>query len=66
MRYLALLLLLTAPVLAQQPQQTPLEQALGARLMQELSSGVSCETKVIGLQKQLDDLKKELENAQHK
>lgn len=48
-----LFLLLAAPCFAQQQQQSPGEQALGAKLMQELQSGLNCSANLIGAQAEL-------------
>jgi hypothetical protein len=39
---------------AQQQQQTPSEQALGVKLMQEIQGGLNCSAGLIAVQKQLD------------
>lgn len=55
-------LLVATSALAQ--QQTPGEQALGAKLMQELQSGLNCGTSLISVQRELETAKariKELE-----
>ena len=51
---LVALLLSAAPALAQQQQQTPSEQALGVKLMQEIQGGLNCSAGLIAVQKQLD------------
>lgn len=49
---IALALLASSAAFAQQ-QQTPGEQALGAKLMQELQGGLNCSANLIGAQAEL-------------
>lgn len=61
-KFIAILLILTAPAIAQ--QQVPTEQALGEKLFQEIQIGLNCRANLIGLQAELDKMKarvKELE-----
>lgn len=53
-RVLALFLVLpTMQATAQQQQQTPLEQALGAKLLGEINAGLACSAESISLKAQL-------------
>lgn len=45
-------LLLASPAIAQQ-QPTPIQQALGERLMREVNEGLQCSASLIGLQQEL-------------
>lgn len=65
----AVLLFIASAASAQQPA-TPTEQALGAKLMAEISAGLTCSSNMItaqaqlaDLQKQVGDLKKQLAEA---
>ena len=49
--FVLLVLLLATPARAQ--QQTPTEQALGAKLMQELQGGLNCNTSLISVRNDL-------------
>jgi hypothetical protein len=66
MKYSPLVFLLSiTPALAQQPQQSPAEQALGSKLMQEINAGLQCTQQLIGANKQIEQLQariKELES----
>jgi hypothetical protein len=58
-----ILLALAAPAMAQQPvQQSPQEQALGNRLMTEIGTSLQCQAALITAQRELEELKK---NVQH-
>lgn len=61
-RLVATLLLLStlAPAAAQQVPavQTPDQQALAGKLMQEISSGLQCQSALITAQRELEELKK--------
>jgi hypothetical protein len=47
-------LFLDSPIAyAQQPQQSPAEQALGSKLMQEINAGLQCTQNLISMQQQL-------------
>ena len=52
LKYMLPLCLFASPCLAQQ-QQSPGEQALGAKLMQELQSGLNCNAQLISVQAEL-------------
>ena len=58
MKILLLTMLLITPALA---QQTPQEQALGQKLLQEINQGLQCNATVIDLNKKLADLQKQLD-----
>lgn len=62
----ALSLLAISPVFSQQQQQTLFEQALSAKLSQEINSSLACSTTLIATQRDLEAAKariKELETA---
>lgn len=53
------IMLCAAPVFAQ--QASPVEQALGAKLSQEINAGLICNTSLIDLQRQLAEARKQIE-----
>lgn len=57
MKWTLPLLFLATPALA---DQSSLDQALSAKLMSEINSGLQCSTNLLDLQKQLDAAKKEI------
>jgi hypothetical protein len=59
---LAVLLLVAMPAFAQQPQQpaSPMEQALGQKLMEEINSNIQLRTQLVGMQDQIKDLQAKL------
>jgi len=61
LKRLAFVLLLTSPALAQQAQQTPAEQALAEKLIQEMQISVSTRAQCIDLQRQLEAAKTRLD-----
>lgn len=71
LKYAVAILLFSAPAFAQQPQpSTPLEQALGAKLVAEINAGLQCSATQTVLQQQLQqatakvaDLEKQLAAA---
>jgi hypothetical protein len=56
-KLLFVLTLASTPALA---QQSPTEQALAQKLINEMSASVQCGAQVITLQKEIEDLKKQL------
>jgi hypothetical protein len=62
-------LLLTTAASAQQHQQTPSEQALAAKLLQEIQGGLTCNASLLSVQAELAKAQarvKELEPKQEK
>lgn len=59
-KFLFCIVLISFPAAA---QQTPSEQALGAKVMQEMQSGMACSVALITAQQQIAELKKLLEEA---
>lgn len=59
---LLVIFLLSSPALAQESNQ----KALSTKLLQELSENVTCQAKVLDLQKQVDDLEKKLAEKEKK
>lgn len=55
--FVVLLVAFTASAFA---DQSSLDQALSAKLMSEINSGLQCSTNLLDLQKQLDAAKKEI------
>lgn len=49
-----------------QPPSSPMEQALGAKLMQEINAGLQCSAGIVQLQKQVADLTKERDDLKAK
>jgi hypothetical protein len=62
MRKYLVYMLVATPAIAF-AQQTPLENAIGARLMREISTGIQCEADHIKLQKRIEELEIALKNT---
>lgn len=65
MRWIVLSCLLAAPVFAQ-TAPSPMEQAMGAKIMVEISTLLQCSSAQIILQTQLDAVRKELADLKAK
>jgi len=61
-----LLIATLAAVVAQPAQQSPGEQVLSARLLQEINTSLQCGTALLSLQQQVADLQKKLKEADAK
>ena len=59
-------LLLASPALAQQPNQSPLDQALSGKLMEEINQNIQYRAAVVSLNDQVTDLKKQLDTVKPK
>lgn len=65
LRYLVLMVLCATPAFAQQQApSTPLDQALGQKLMTEINDGIQCRAGTIALQNSLSSLQMEVAKAQ--
>lgn len=56
----------SAPALAQQAQQSPMERALGGKLVDEINSNVQARAALAQAQDEIADLKKQLDAAKAK
>lgn len=63
---IAVLLVLTAPALAQQPSPPVSEQALAQKLMTEINAGIQCSATTITLQQQLAAAQAEIKELKAK
>ena len=63
----SILLVLAATAAAQQPsQQSPLEQALSKKLMDEINSNLQCGVSAVNAAKQIADLQKQVDDLKSK
>lgn len=56
---------MTTAAFAQQ-QSTPIEQAMGQKIMAEINNGLACSARLIEVQKQLDDAQAKLKELEPK
>jgi len=63
MKYVPILLLLASPALAQQAPQSPMEQAISGKLMDEINQNIQYRAALVTLQAQMADLQKKLDEA---
>lgn len=61
--FLIISMLLVLVASAQQQPSTPLEQAMGAKLVTEINAGLQCTATVITISQQLEIAKAQLETA---